>query len=87
MLIPLLLLASPAVPLTTSHPAQKDPPVQVSFNDDGKYVYGDRARVYVRPAEDGYLLVLRSDDRGNVRVLSPVDRMRTSRPMGARSTK
>ena len=74
MLIPLLLLASPAVPATAVSPdAQKDPPVQVSFNDDGKYVYGDRARVYVRPAEDGYLVVLRSDDRGNIRVLSPLD--------------
>lgn len=70
MLIPLLLLASTAVP---SAPVQKDPPVRVSFNDDGKYVYGDRARVYARPAEDGYLIVLRSDDRGSIRVLSPLD--------------
>ena len=73
MMIPLLLLTSPASPSAATPAAQKDPPVQVSFNDDGKFVYGDRARVYVRPAEDGYLVVLRSDDRGNVRVLSPVD--------------
>jgi hypothetical protein len=73
MMIPLLLLATPAVPSANSAAAQKDPPVRVWFSDDGKYVYGDRARVYVRPAEDGYVLVLRADDRGNVRVLSPVD--------------
>jgi hypothetical protein len=73
MMIQLLLLASPAVPSTATPTAQKDPPVQVSFSDDGKYGYGDRARVYVRPAEDGYLVVHRADDRGKARVLSPVD--------------
>jgi hypothetical protein len=72
MMIPLLLLASPAAPSAGGTP-QMDPAVQVTFNDDGRYVYGDRARVYVRPAADGYLLVLRSDDRGNVRVLYPLD--------------
>ncbi|MEP7177236.1 MAG: DUF4384 domain-containing protein, partial [Gemmatimonadales bacterium] len=35
--------------------------------------YGDRAKVYVRSAGEGYHVVLRSDARGNVRVLSPVD--------------
>ena len=72
-MISLLLLASPAVLSPATSAVQKDPPVQVSFNEDGKFVYGDRARVYVRPAQDGYLVVLRADDRGNVRVLSPVD--------------
>jgi len=71
MLIPLLLLAIPIHPATAA--ASTDPPVRVSFNDDGKYVYGDKARVYVQSAQDGYVVVLRSDARGNVRVLSPVD--------------
>jgi hypothetical protein len=71
MLIPLLLLAIPAHPATAA--ASTDPPVRVSFNDDGKYMYGDKARVYVQSAQDGYVVVLRSDARGNVRVLSPVD--------------
>lgn len=71
MLIPLLLLAVPSRPATV--PGSTDPPVRVSFNDDGKYVYGDKARVYVQSAQDGYVVVLRSDARGNVRVLSPVD--------------
>ncbi len=37
------------------------------------YSPGDRAKVKVQVAEDGYLLVLRMTDRGNVRVLFPVD--------------
>jgi hypothetical protein len=73
MLIQLLLLASPTVPSVASAAAHTDPPIQVSFNDDGKYVYGDRSKVYVRSAQDGYLVVLRSDARGDVRVLSPLD--------------
>jgi uncharacterized protein DUF4384 len=72
MLIPLLLLALPADPAVVA--TSPDPPVRVSFNDDGKYVYGDRARVYLQSsARDGYVVVLRSDARGDVRVLSPVD--------------
>lgn len=73
MLIQLLLLASPAVPATAAPPAPTGSPIQISFNDDGKYIYGDRAKVYVRSDRDGYVVVLRSDARGNVRVLSPVD--------------
>jgi len=71
MLIPLLLLAATATPATTA--ATDDPPVRVSFNDDGKYVFGDKAKVYIQSAKDGYVVVLRSDARGNVRVLSPLD--------------
>jgi len=73
MLISLLLLASPAVAGTAAPPTHTDPAVQVSFNDDGKYAYGDRAKVYIRPEHDGYVVVLRADARGVVRVLSPVD--------------
>ena len=34
---------------------------------------GERAKVYVQTATDGYLLVLRVDTQGNIRVLFPVD--------------
>lgn len=47
MLIPLLLLASPAAPTAAGPPDRKDPPIHVWFNDDGRYDYGDRAKVYV----------------------------------------
>jgi hypothetical protein len=74
MLISLLLLAShglttPAVVAT----AGDDPPVRVWFNSHGNYAYGDRAKVYAKSAADGYLIVLRSDGAGRVRVLFPLD--------------
>jgi hypothetical protein len=71
-LIPLLLLASPGRPASTAD-AAPDPQVRVSFNQSGRYLYGDKARVYVQAARDGYVVVLRSDARGTVRVLSPLD--------------
>jgi len=46
--------------------------VKVWFSSDGKYLFGDRAKVYARTAEDGYLVVLRAD-AGRVRVLFPID--------------
>jgi len=52
--------------------AAPKPPVQVKLSDD-RLVMGERAKVYVQTAADGYLVVLRVDSRGNVRVLFPVD--------------
>ena len=51
----------------------KDPPVRVWFNSGGDFDYGDRAKVYAKSAQDGYLIVLRSDGAGHVRVLFPLD--------------
>lgn len=75
MLISLLLLAAygPATVPAAAPAASNDPPVRIWFNSDGNYAYGDRAKVYARSAEDGYVIVLRSDAAGRVRVLSPVD--------------
>src|SRR5579885_2525072 len=50
-----------------------DPPVKVWLSQDSYFRRGDRARVKVRLAEDGYLVVLRADARGRVRVLFPLD--------------
>src|SRR5437667_1608102 len=50
-----------------------DPPIKVSLNQDNYFQRGDRARVKVRTAEDGYVVVLRSDAQGRVRVLFPLD--------------
>jgi hypothetical protein len=63
---------SPAVASRTSVAAD-DPPVRISLNSSGYYYQGDRAKVRVRVAEDGYLLVLRADADGRVRVLFPLD--------------
>src|SRR5260370_8198629 len=49
-----------------------DPRIKVWLNHDD-YRRGDKARVNVKVAEDGYLLVLRADGEGRVRVLFPLD--------------
>src|SRR5262249_43923238 len=72
MLTSLLLLSSLAGPVATPA-AQNDPPIHVWYNSGGDYNYGDRAKVYAKSANPGYLVVLRSDLNGRVRVLSPID--------------
>ena len=56
-----LLLSSPG-----------DPPIRVKISDDA-FPRGAAARVQVRAAADGYLLVLRADTQGRIRVLFPID--------------
>lgn len=72
MLVSLLLLAA-LDPAHAVPPPAEDSPVRVWFNSDGNYGFADRAKVYVRAAEDGYLIVLRADAAGRVRVLFPID--------------
>jgi hypothetical protein len=69
MLTSLLLLATAGL----AAPAASDPPIHIWYSSDGHYTYGDRAKVYARADDDGYLVVLRSDRAGRVRVLAPVD--------------
>jgi hypothetical protein len=47
-----------------------DPPIKLKISDD-VLMRGDRARVYVKTTQPGYLLVLRADAQGRVRVLFP----------------
>jgi uncharacterized protein DUF4384 len=63
-----LALAAPSAAVTSD-----DPPVRVWLNQDNHFVRGDRAKVYVKAAADGYLVVLRGDADGHVRVLFPLD--------------
>ncbi len=49
-----------------------NPPVTVKINHD-QFSSGERARVYVEAAQDGYLVVLHADAAGRVRVLFPID--------------
>src|SRR3989441_3871679 len=69
------LVASAAAPPERAADAIRtdDPPIKVSLNQDNDFQRGDRARVKVRTAEDGYVVVLRSDAQGRVRVLFPLD--------------
>jgi hypothetical protein len=74
MLNALLLLALPTIAAPHAMPeVTKDPPVRVWFNSKGDYDYGDRAKVYAKSAQGGYLIVLRSDAAGRVRVLFPLE--------------
>jgi hypothetical protein len=75
MLLPLLMLlgSSPLRTPEASPLADPDPPVHVWLNSDGNYVLGDKGKVYVRAAQDGYLIVLRAAPDGRVRVLFPID--------------
>lgn len=62
-----LLTLAPAA--STAH--LDDPVIRVKLSDED-YARGDRAKVKVRAAQDGYLLVLRVDGAGRVRVLYPL---------------
>lgn len=67
-----LLTAALLVPLAVFAKTDNDVPVHVRLSDDA-YGIGERARVNVKVAKDGYLVVLRVDGDGNVRVLYPFD--------------
>ncbi len=75
MVFPLLLLslAAPAPSDRTATAVRSDdPPVKV-WLDQATYRRGAKARVSARLGEDGYLVVLRLDAHGRVRVLYPLD--------------
>src|SRR5919109_319884 len=76
MLLPLMLsLAGSALAPANAASARvvsDDPPVKVWLNHDN-YYRGDKARVNVRLDDDGYVVVLRTDADGRVRVLFPLD--------------
>lgn len=66
----MLAVATAPTPPLTAGPT--DPPIRLRLSDD-RYMLGERAKVRVRTEQDGYLLVLRMDGEGRVRVLFPVD--------------
>jgi hypothetical protein len=72
MLALLAVLTAPTAPALASIQAG-EPPIRLSLNSGGSYERGDRAKVRLRLAEDGYVIVLRADADGRVRVLFPLD--------------
>lgn len=70
MLNALLLMMAVSTP--TKSPAD-NPSIHVTLNSNGQYYPGDKAHVRVQTAEDGYLVVLRTDVDGYVRVLFPAN--------------
>ncbi|MEX2156728.1 MAG: DUF4384 domain-containing protein [Gemmatimonadales bacterium] len=69
MMLALLLSLAPALTQADDPPP---PAVSVRLNHE-QFARGDRARVYVETAQDGYLIVLHADPAGRVRVLFPLD--------------
>src|SRR5207247_5508085 len=69
----LALAVSLALAAPSAAAASDDPPIHVWLNQENYFVRGDRAKVYVRAAADGYLVVLRADADGRLRVLFPID--------------
>jgi hypothetical protein len=76
-MIPIILAAfaysAPVARPDVAVPPANDPPVRISLNSGGDYFRGDHAKVRIRTAADGYLVVLRADVNGRVRVLFPLD--------------
>ena len=63
------VVAAPTVSVAPSLQA----PLRITLNNGGDFTPGDRVRVQVESAEDGYLIVFRVDGDGRVRVLFPID--------------
>jgi hypothetical protein len=61
-----------ALALSLTVPLTSDPPIRIKLSDDA-FIRGEQARVRVKTAEDGYLLVLRADGQGHIRVLFPLE--------------
>jgi hypothetical protein len=76
----LLLALSPTIPASAGL-RQTDPPIKLKLSDN-VLLPGEHARVRVKTAEDGYLLVLRVDGEGRVRVLYPIDPLDSGRIRG-----
>ncbi|HEY3934521.1 MAG TPA: DUF4384 domain-containing protein [Gemmatimonadales bacterium] len=74
-LLATMMIASPPVDTggSASSAADAAPAIQVSLSDDGNYTAGGRVDVRVQTNDDGYLLVLRVDGDGQIRVLFPLD--------------
>src|SRR5437763_14086884 len=76
MLLPLMLslVGSALAPANaaSARVVSDDPPIKVWLNHDN-YYRGDKARVNVRLDDDGYVVVLRANADGRVRVLFSLD--------------
>jgi hypothetical protein len=72
MLSPLIYALAAGALSATPAPILDDPPIRLRLSEE-HYEQGDHARVRVKTLNDGYLLVLRADGAGRVRVLFPLD--------------
>lgn len=63
----------PFAAASSNGPVAESPQLRITINGDGDYRPGERVRVQVESAEDGYLVVFRVDGDGRVRVVFPLD--------------
>ena len=68
----MLLALAPLVISVLAPLPPRDPPIKVKLSDD-VFIRGDSARVKVKTSDSGYLLVLRADAQGHIRVLFPLE--------------
>ena len=77
IIFPLLLSApapAPAPALVAAAAAvDQEPAVRISLDDHGDYYTGHGAQVAIKTDRDGYLLVLKADPAGGLRVLFPLE--------------
>ncbi|MBI4520294.1 MAG: DUF4384 domain-containing protein [Gemmatimonadetes bacterium] len=78
MLARLLLTSLLLAALTTDGragppPQDAEAPVRIRLSRDQDLRQGDRVRVYLRTAADGYAVILHAEPDGRIRVLFPVD--------------
>ena len=67
-----LALASILLGVAAAPAAAGNPPISVKLSDD-TYAQGDHARVHVKAATGGYLVVLQMDPDHHIRVLYPLN--------------
>ncbi|HXI21267.1 MAG TPA: DUF4384 domain-containing protein [Gemmatimonadales bacterium] len=67
-----LITPAPAVAPHVAALRDDNPPIRIRLSDQN-YETGDKAKVKVKTAKDGYLVVLREDADGHVRVVYPVN--------------
>lgn len=68
-----LPIQGPAANPALSVGAVEPTPIRITMNNGSRFGSGDRVRVQVETTDDGYLVVLRVDTEGRIRVLFPID--------------
>lgn len=69
----ILPISGPAANPARSLVASDVPPIRITLIGGTQFGSGDRVRVQVQTTDDGYLVVLRVDTDGHIRVLFPID--------------
>jgi len=66
-------IQGPAATIAPSAGVVEPTSIRITLNNGSRFGSGDRVRVQVEAGDDGYLIVLRVDTEGHIRVLFPID--------------